>query len=131
MDAQRVPPSAWMTSQSTHTLRSPRAPRSTTERSERPMRRWISVLRPSTLPRLASRCLRVSVLPGSIPYSAVTHPLPEPRRQPGTCSSTMAVQMTRVLPAAMSTEPVALVMKPVSMMIGRSSAGCLPSARIG
>jgi hypothetical protein len=43
----------------------------------------------------------------------------------------MAVQMTRVLPAAMSTDPVALVMKPVSMMIGRSSAGCLPSARIG
>ena len=95
------------------------------------MRRWISVLRPSTLPRLASRCFLVSVLPGSIPYSAVTQPLPEPRRQPGTCSSTMAVQITRVLPAAMSTDPVALVMKPVSMMIGRSSAGCLPSARIG
>jgi DNA-binding NarL/FixJ family response regulator len=74
-----------------------------------------SVLRPSTLPREASRCLRVSVLPGSIPYSAVTHPLPEPRRQPGTCSSTMAVQMTRVFPAAISTLPVALVMNPGSM----------------
>ena len=62
----------------------------------------------------------MSVLPGSIPYSAVTHPLPEPRRQPGTCSSTMAVQMTRVLPAAISTLPVALVIKPGSMLMGRS-----------
>jgi hypothetical protein len=35
MEAVRVPPSAWMTSQSTHRVRSPSARMSTTARSER------------------------------------------------------------------------------------------------
>jgi hypothetical protein len=35
----------------------------------------------------------------------------------------MAVQMTRVLPAAMSTLPVADVMNPGSMLMGRSWSG--------
>ena len=35
----RVPPSAWSTSQSTVNVRSPRAPRSQMARKERPMRR--------------------------------------------------------------------------------------------
>ena len=32
---------------------------------------------------------------GSMPYSAVTQPLPVPRRNGGTRSSTLAVQITR------------------------------------
>src|SRR5262245_64223455 len=46
MAAVRVPPSAWMTSQSTHTVRSPSLVISTTARRERPTRRWISWERP-------------------------------------------------------------------------------------
>jgi hypothetical protein len=42
MEAVRVPPSAWSTSQSSTTVRSPRAAISTTERMERPISRWIS-----------------------------------------------------------------------------------------
>ena len=55
MEAVRVPPSACSTSQSSVTVRSPSAFRSTTARSERPMRRWISCVRPVCLPRAASR----------------------------------------------------------------------------
>ena len=43
--------------------------------------------------------LIVLVARGSMPYSAVTHPLPLLRRNGGTRSSTLAVQMTFVLPA--------------------------------
>ena len=96
MLAQRVPPSAWSTSQSSQTVRSPSASMSTTARSERPMRRWISVVRPSSRPREMSRALRSPVEAGSIAYSAVTHPRPRPRIQAGTLSSTDAVQITRV-----------------------------------
>jgi hypothetical protein len=86
--AVRVPPSACSTSQSTYRHRSPRASMSVTARSERPIRRWISCVRPESFPREASRSLRVSVEPGSSEYSAVTQPRPEPRRKPGTCSAT-------------------------------------------
>ena len=57
MAAQRVPPSAWMTSQSTVKVRSPRMSSRVTARSERPMRRWISCVRPPTRPvrRFAGR----------------------------------------------------------------------------
>ena len=48
--AVRVPPSAWSTSQSSEIVRSPRAVRSNTQRSERPIRRWISCVRPLCLP---------------------------------------------------------------------------------
>ena len=67
-----------------------------TERSDRPISRWISCVRPPTLPAVASRCVRVVVARGSMPYSAVTQPLPVLRRNGGTRSSTLAVQMTRV-----------------------------------
>jgi hypothetical protein len=50
MAAVRVPPSAWMTSQSTVIWRSPSLGRSTTARSERPISRWISWVRPDCLP---------------------------------------------------------------------------------
>ncbi len=96
--AQRVPPSAWSTSQSTYTERSPSASRSTTARSERPISRWISTPRPSGRPRLESRSLRSPVEAGSIAYSAVTQPRPRPSSQRGTEALTEAVQITRVSP---------------------------------
>ena len=92
IDAVRVPPSAWMTSQSTQIVRSPSSSSRATERSDRPISRWISCVRPPTLPALASRCVRVEVARGSMPYSAVTQPLPVLRRNGGTRSSTLAVQ---------------------------------------
>ena len=94
-----------MTSQSIQTVRSPSASRAVTARRERPISRWISWVRPLGRPRLASRAVRVDVARGSIPYSAVTQPLPAPRRNTGTFSSTLAVQMTRVRPASMRTDP--------------------------
>ena len=107
MAAVRVPPSACSTSQSSVTVRSPRARRSTAARSERPIRRWISSVRPLCLPRAASRAERVWVARGSIPYSAVTQPSPLPRMNDGTPSSTLAVTSTRVSPNSTSTEPSA------------------------
>ena len=71
------------------------------------MSRWISIVRPPTLPCDASRVVRVLVARGSIPYSAVTQPLPVPRRNGGTRSSTEAAQITLVWPTSMSTEPSA------------------------
>ena len=53
--AQRVPPSAWRTSQSSTMLRSPSASRSTTLRKERPISRWISMVRPEARPLDTSR----------------------------------------------------------------------------
>jgi hypothetical protein len=65
---------------------------------DRPIRRWISCVRPLCLPRAASRSLRVWVARGSMPYSAVTQPSPLPFLWPGTFSSTDAVHSTRVSP---------------------------------
>ena len=107
MAAVRVPPSACSTSQSSVMVRSPSAFRSTTARSERPMSRWISCVRPLCLPRAASRACRVWVARGSMPYSAVTQPWPLPRRNGGTPSSTLAVHSTCVSPKSTSTEPSA------------------------
>ena len=124
IEAQRVPPSACSTSQSIVTWRSPRAGRSTTERSARPTRRWISCVRPDCLPAAASRAPRVWVARGSIPYSAVTQPEPLPLRKAGTFSSTLAVHSTRVSPNSTSTEPSAWRVKSRVMRTGRSwSAG--------
>ena len=96
--AVRVPPSACSTSQSSEIVRSPSAARSNTQRSERPIRRWISCVRPLCLPRAASRSLRVWVARGSMPYSAVSQPSPLPRLCGGTLSSTEAVHSTWVSP---------------------------------
>ena len=98
MLAVRVPPSACSTSQSTTTWRSPSNVMSHAARSDRPIRRWISTVRPLCLPRAASRSTRSGDDPGSIEYSAVTQPLPLPRIQRGTSSSTLAVHSTRVRP---------------------------------
>ena len=56
--AVRVPPSACSTSQSTVTCARQGAFKSTTARSARPIRRWISCVRPVCLPRAASRAAR-------------------------------------------------------------------------
>ena len=65
-------------------------------------------MRPFCLPAacLPSGAL-VPVEPGSIPYSAVSHPCPRPASQRGTPSSIVAVQRTRVFPKEMSAEPCA------------------------
>ena len=71
------------------------------------MRRWISCVRPPTRPADDSRVERVDVDRGSMPYSPVTQPEPLPRRNGGTRSSTLAVQITRVRPASIRTDPSA------------------------
>ncbi len=93
------------------------------------MRRWISTVRPPCLPRAASRSARVCVAPGSIPYSAVTHPTPAPRRKLGTEFSTHAVQMTLVSPNSTSTEPAAWRVKLRVKRIWRSWSVVRPLGR--
>jgi hypothetical protein len=110
-------------------VRSPSFFRSNTARSDRPIRRWISCVRPLCLPRAASRSPRVWVARGSIPYSAVTQPSPLPRLCGGTFSSTDAVHSTRVLPNSISTEPSAWMVKPRVMRTGRSWSGARPLGR--
>jgi hypothetical protein len=94
------------------------------------MRRWISTVRPSCFPRAASRALRVWVARGSIPYSAVSQPVPLPFRKGGVLSSMEAVQSTRVSPSDTSAEPSAYRETPVSMETGRIWPGARPSARL-
>src|SRR5664279_6378276 len=101
--------------------RSPRAARSVTARKERPIRRWISRVRPLCFPLDASRDERVWVARGSMEYSAVTQPVPFPRRKGGTDSSTDAVQITRVSPNSTSTEPSACFVKFLVMHTGRNA----------
>src|SRR6478672_11888998 len=129
MAAVRVPPSACSTSQSSVMVRSPSAERSTQARSERPIRRWISSVRPPCLPREASRSLRVLVARGSMPYSAVTQPSPLPRRKPGTRFSTLAVHSTRVSPKATSTDPSAWRVKPRVIDTARIWSAARPLGR--
>ncbi len=54
-----------------------------------------------------SRRVRSWVARGSMPYSAVTQPLPPPRSQPGTRSSRLAVHSTCVSPNRTRQEPSA------------------------
>ena len=129
IDAVRVPPSAWITSQSTVIWISPRVTMSHTDRRERPIRRWISWVRPDCLPLAASRVTRSPVDPGSREYSAVTQPLPLPRIHGGTRSSTDAVHSTRVRPIETRTEPGANTVKSRSNEATRSWSVARPSAR--
>ena len=126
--AVRVPPSAWSTSQSSAMVFSPRADRSMHARSERPTSRLISWVRPPTLPRTDSRPDRSWVAAGSIAYSAVSQPSPDPLRQRGTPSVTLAVHMTRVCPKVTSTDPAGCEVKPRVMVTSRSSSTPRPSA---
>ena len=129
MLAQRVPPSACSTSQSMCSVRSPSFFRSTTARRLRPIRRWISWVRPLCLPRAASRSLRVWVERGSMPYSAVTQPSPLPFLCGGSLSSTLAVHSTRVSPMETSTEPSACLVNWRVKVSARNASGARPLGR--
>ena len=107
------------------------ATRSVTARSDRPMSRWISWVRPDCLPLAASRPTRSAEDPGSSEYSAVTQPLPPPRNHGGTRSSTDAVHSTLVLPIDTRTEPLANSVKSRTNDTGRRSATSRPSAAPG
>src|SRR6266566_1503461 len=131
IDAVRVPPSAWITSQSTVICRSPSASRSTAARKERPIRRWISTVRPPCLPAAASRRVRSRVARGSMPYSAVTQPLPWPLSQGGSRSSSVAVTSTWVSPNLTIQEPSAYLTTPRSSDTARSSSGARRLGRMG
>ena len=130
MAAVRVPPSACRTSQSIAMVFSPSLPRSMAARSERPTRRLISWVRPPTLPLTDSRPLRVCVARGSIAYSAVTQPRPEPLRQRGTPSSALAATSTRVRPNSTRHEPSAWSSHPRVSETVRSWSGDRPSCRV-
>src|SRR6185503_14681350 len=130
IEAVRVPPSAWMTSQSMVIWRSPMATRSTTERKERPIRRWISTVRPPCLPAEASRRVRSLVARGSMPYSAVTQPRPWPLSHGGRRSSRLAVTRTWVSPNFTKHEPSAYFTTPRSSETGRNSSTCRRLGRI-
>src|SRR6185437_15891858 len=110
--------------------RSPSTCISITARNDLPINRWISCVRPLGRPFVTSRGVRVLVARGSMEYSAVTHPLPELRRNEGTELSTLAAQSTRVSPTAISAEPSAVLRYPGVMVTGRNWFGCLESARI-
>ena len=71
------------------------------------MSRWISWDRLAVRPESRSRRRREDVARGSMSYSAVTHPLPRPRIQRGTSSSTEAAQSTAVSPISIMAEPSA------------------------
>ena len=86
-------------------------------------------MRPPILPRSLSRGVRVTVERGSIAYSAVTHPRPELRSQPGTPCSIVALVSTRVFPSVTSTEPSAVWTNPGVRVSGRNWAGCRPPGR--
>ena len=124
-----VPPSAWITSQSTIILRSPSFSRSTTARNERPIKRWISIVRPVNFPFELSRRFRVLVALGSMLYSAVTQPVSLPRRNGGTESSKVAEQITFVSPKETTTDPSGCLKTFVSILIGRNCWTVLPSCR--
>jgi hypothetical protein len=81
----------------------------TTDRKERPIKRWISCVLPDGWPLVTSRAVLVPVARGSIEYSAVTHPRPLPRRNCGTLSSTEAAHNTRVVPTSISADPSAVI----------------------
>src|SRR5262249_24113918 len=82
---------------------------------------------PDRLPVDDSRGVRVLVARGIMEYSDVIQPLPCPWRKSGTTSSTLAVQITRVLPTSIRTEPSACDMKPGVIRTGRISPAVLPS----
>src|SRR6185295_13191216 len=128
--AVRVPPSAWITSQSTVIWRSPNEGRSSTARRLRPISRWISMVRPLCLPAEASRRVRSEVARGSMPYSAVIQPRAWPLSQGGSRSSRLAVTSTWVSPNFTKQEPSAYLTTPRSSETARSSSGCRRLGRI-
>src|SRR5260221_1079899 len=119
-----------MTSQSILIWRSPKPSSLVTARRARPIRRWISWVRPDCLPLAASRSVRVWVERGSMPYSAVTQPLPVLRKKGGTFSSIEAVHSTWVLPNFARQEPSAYLLTLISNVISRNWSTARPDGRI-
>ncbi len=72
------------------------------ERNERPIRRWISMVRPG-LDLRTSRGVRVAVARGSIEYSACYPAFAGVPGRCGTVSSMEAAQSTCVLPTSIKT----------------------------
>ncbi|GHF15265.1 hypothetical protein GCM10017786_56280 [Amycolatopsis deserti] len=93
------------------------------------MSRLISWVRPPMRPLTDSRSLRSCVAEGSMAYSAVTQPKPDPVRHRGTPSLTLAAQSTFVLPNSMSTEPAGHCWNPRVIFTSRSWSSFLPSFR--
>src|SRR6185312_6203422 len=93
-------------------------------RSERPIRRWISTVRPPCFPAEASRRVRSEVARGNMPYSAVTQPRPWPLSQGGRRSSRLAVTSTWVSPNFTKHDPSAYLTTPRSSDTGRNSSTC-------
>src|SRR5262245_763017 len=109
---------------------SPSAARSVTARRERPIRRWISCVRPDCLPAEASRRVRSEVARGSMPYSAVTQPRPDPLSQGGTGSPVVAVHSTCVSPKRTRQEPSAWREIARSKLMGRSASSARLEGRM-
>src|SRR6202012_4342785 len=130
MAAVLVPPSACRTSQSIAMVFSPNAARSMQARSDLPTKRLISCVRPDRRPFTDSRSPRVWVADGSIAYSAVSQPNPDPLRHRGTPSVTLAVHMTLVWPNPITTDPAGCDVNPRVMTTGRSSSSRRPSSRL-
>src|SRR5918999_3281066 len=95
----------------------------------RPISRLISWVQPLTRPLTDSRSVRVLVARGNMAYSLVTHPRPDPLRQRGTPSVTLAATSTRVIPNSTSTDPSAWLNQPRLNRTGRSWSWLRPSAR--
>src|SRR6266513_1966957 len=74
---------------------------------------------------------RSSVARGSMPYSAVTQPLPWPLSQGGSRSSSVAVTSTWVSPNLTIQEPSAYLTTPRSSDTARSSSGARRLGRMG
>src|SRR4051812_10184232 len=101
-----------------------------TARGDRPTSREISCVRPPIRPFTDSRSDRVFVDAGSMAYSAVTQPSPDPLRHLGTPSLADAAHSTRVLPNSTSTDPAAWSSQFRRKVTGRSSSLLRPSARV-
>ncbi len=101
-----------------------------TARSDRPISREISWVRPPMRPLTDSRSERVLVAEGSMAYSAVTQPRPESLRQRGTPTEAEAAHSTRVRPNSTSTDPAGWSCQWRVILIGRSSSSVRPSARV-
>src|SRR3954453_20505155 len=98
-------------------------------RRERPTSREISWVRPPMRPLTDSRSERVLVAEGSMAYSAVTQPSPEPLRHRGTPSEAEAAHSTRVRPNSTRTDPAGWSCQCRVSLIVRSSSSARPSAR--
>src|SRR5918993_4889071 len=101
-----------------------------TARSDRPINRLISWVRPPIRPLTDSRSERVLVEAGSMAYSAVTQPRPPPLPHRGTPSEADAAHSTRVLPNSIRTDPAGWSSQSRVILMGRSSSSARPSSRV-